>query len=56
LATVSGVKGLCKSRPVGAADSPGPDQAGAHFLNLSHGISFGARRRVVYGNPAKVMA
>jgi hypothetical protein len=52
LATVSDAQGVCKSRHVGAAFSLGPDQAGARFLNVSHGGSFGKAELARHGNRA----
>jgi hypothetical protein len=56
LATGSDARGVFKPRHVGAAFSLGPDQAGARFLSVSHGGSFGMDRAGGYGNGLRGMA
>lgn len=55
LATGGDARGVCKSRHVGAAFSLGPDQAGARFLNVSHGASVGKVELVRHGNEMRAM-
>lgn len=56
LATGSDARGVCKPRHVGAAFSLGLDRAGARFLMVSHGGSFGNKPADRHGNALKGMA
>jgi hypothetical protein len=56
LATDGDARGVFKSRRVVAAVSHGPDQAGALFLMVNHGGSFGKTWPAAYGNESKDMA